>query len=61
MSRVPRAVQWLLLAAMTCTFVGQVLTGFGRPVNVVAAWLSGVLALWCAASLYVGRRDRPTR
>jgi hypothetical protein len=58
LSRTPRSAQWLLLTVMTFTFLGQVLSGFGRPANIVVACLSGVVALWLAVALWLGRRRR---
>ncbi|NYF57872.1 hypothetical protein HDA35_003703 [Micromonospora purpureochromogenes] len=55
--KMPRALQWLGLIAMTSTFLGQVVSGFSRPINIVLACLSGGFALWIALVLWLERRS----
>ncbi|MEH0969877.1 hypothetical protein V6U77_01875 [Micromonospora sp. CPCC 205546] len=57
MGRMPRWQLWTLLAAMSGTFLAQVLSGFDRPLEIVAGCGAAAMALYCAAALIVERRD----
>jgi hypothetical protein len=56
-----RAVQWVVLIAMIVVFVGQLGTGFHRPVQIAAGCLSGGLAILTAIVLWRHRKGVPRR